>query len=168
MKRPLTIAVITAALHLAVPTPAHAAEEVMDPAEVVEIDRSHDGETIVIEGEAVGDVLRAMGGGHWVNVLGNEVGLGVWMDDDQVAQIEHFGEYHHSGDRIKVTGSLNITCTRHGGEFDLHAERVEVVEQGQPREQESRIEYALVGLVGMAIAGALYARYSRLRWQGGL
>ena len=167
MKRLITNIVMTVALLLAVPVLASAADEVLDPAEVVVIDRARDGETIVIEGEAVGDVLRAVGGGSWVNVLGDEVGLGVWMDDDQVAQIEHFGEYHHYGDRIRVTGELNITCAEHGGEFDLHAESVEVVEQGQPREHELRIEYALVGLAGIAIGGALYARYRKLRWQGG-
>jgi hypothetical protein len=126
-----------------------------------------DGETIVIEGEAVGDVLRTVGGGKWVNVLGDEVGLGVWMDEDQVAQIEHLGDYQHSGDRIRVSGGLNTQCAQHGGEFDLHAESVVVVEPGQPLEHEPRIEYALVGLAGMAIGGALYARYRRLKWQGG-
>ena len=133
MKRPITIIVMTVALLLSVPVLASAAGEVLDPAEVIEIDRARDGETIVIEGEAVGDVLRAMGGGHWVNVLGDEVGLGVWMDDDQVARIENLGEYQHSGDRIRVTGELNIACAEHGGEFDLHAESVEVIERGQPR-----------------------------------
>jgi hypothetical protein len=166
MRRLITVIVVTVALLLAAPALAPAADVVLDPAEVVEMGPDLDGETIVVEGEAVGDVLRAMGGGKWVNVLGDEVGLGVWMDDEQVAQIEYLGNYQQSGDRIRVTGGLNTQCAQHGGEFDLHAERVEVVEPGQPREQDPRIEYALAGLVGMAIGGALYARYRRLRWQG--
>ena len=48
---------------------------VLSPAEVVDIDRFLDGEVIGVEGEAVGEALRAMGGGWWVNLLGDEVGL---------------------------------------------------------------------------------------------
>jgi hypothetical protein len=167
MKRLVTVILVTVALLLAVPVLASAADAVLDPADVVAMGPELDGETIVIEGEAVGDVLRTVGGGKWVNVLGDEVGLGVWMDDDQVAQIEHLGNYQHSGDRIRVSGGLNTQCAQHGGEFDLHAERVEVVERGQPLEHEPRVVYALVGLVGMAVGGAFYARYRRLKWQGG-
>jgi hypothetical protein len=157
---------LSAILLLAWPLTAGAAElqDVYSPAEVVDIDRELDGSAIVVEGEAVGDKLRAMGGGTYVNVLGDEVGLGVWFSDDEmVEQIEYLGNFHQDGDIVRVTGVVNVTCPQHGGEFDLHAEELEIVERGQPREQDPVFELAIVGAVGVAIGGALLFRYRAIR-----
>jgi hypothetical protein len=166
MMHRLLLLVASAVLLLSWPLAAGAAElqDVYSPAEVVDIDRELDGSTIVVEGEAVGDVLRTMGGGSWVNVLGDEVGLGVWFSDDEmVEQIEYLGNFHQDGDMVQVTGVVNVTCPQHGGEFDLHAEELEILESGQPREQEPVYELAIVGAVGVVIGGALLFRYRSVR-----
>jgi len=166
MKRLLIHMVLSATLLFALPLFAHAATvgEALSPAEVVVLSRGMDGSVIVVEGEAVGDVLRTVGGGHWVNVLGDEVGLGIWMDDEEMLEkITHLGSYKQNGDIIRVRGTVNMTCAQHGGEFDLHAESVEVLSQGHPRTHAPRLELGLVGLAGIIIGGGLWLRYRALR-----
>lgn len=137
--------------------------EALSPAEVVEIDPARDGSAIAVEGEAVGDVLRAQGGGSWVNVLGDEVGIGVWMSPAMVEKIEYFGHYKHSGDRIRVTGTLNRTCEQHSGEFDIHAQEVHVLSLGEPRTHTLRPANGVVGTVGCIIGVGLWLRYRASR-----
>lgn len=136
---------------------------VMSPAEVVDIDRARHGSVVTVEGEAVGEHLRAVGGGRWVNVLGDEVGLGVWVTDEMAAQIEYFGDYRNTGDVVRFTGPVNISCEVHGGEFDVHAERMEIITVGGPREHEVDIRKGLVGIAGIAIAAVLWVTYGRRR-----
>jgi hypothetical protein len=135
----------------------------LSPAEVVEIDRARDGQVIELEGEAVGEHLRAIGGGRWVNVLGDEVGIGVWVTDEMAAQIEYFGDYRHDGDIVRVRGPVNISCEEHGGEFDVHAQSLEIVTVGGPREHDLDLRKGLVGIVGIAIAAFLWLLYGRRR-----
>jgi hypothetical protein len=142
---------------------AQAESDALSPAEVVQMGPAEDGSRVVIEGEAVGDVLRAMGGGKWVNVLGDEVGIGVWMTDEMVERIEHFGHYQHSGDMVRVTGTLNRTCPEHSGEFDIHAEELEVLSAGEPIEHVSSMSSAIVGVVGIVIGAGLLYRFRKLR-----
>lgn len=138
---------------------AMTASEALSPAQVVELGTQHDGSIVLLQGEAIGDVLKAVGGGSWVNVLGEEVGIGIWMTAEMVAQIEHLGHYKHSGDRVVVQGRLNRTCETHNGEFDVHAQDLKVISRGEPREYVLRLEKGLAGIVGCLVALFLWVRY---------
>ncbi|MDZ4180457.1 MAG: hypothetical protein U1E29_14700 [Coriobacteriia bacterium] len=138
---------------------------VMSPAEVVEIDRDRDGALITVEGEAIGEHLRAVGGGRWVNILGDEVGLGVWVTDEMAERITNFGDYRHDGDIVRFTGVLNISCVEHDGEFDVHARSMEVISLGSPREPEVEPWKGVAGVAGIAVAAGLWMLYRRRRDQ---
>ncbi len=135
----------------------------MSPAEVVVIDRVRDGTMITVEGEAIGEHLRAMGGGRWVNILGDDVGLGIWVTDEMAEQIEYFGDYRYDGDIVRVTGILNVACEQHGGEFDVHARSLEIVERGGPREHDIEPLRGVVGIAGLGIAFVLWRLYVKRR-----
>ncbi len=135
----------------------------MSPAEVVVIDRVRDGTMITVQGEAIGEHLRAMGGGRWVNILGDDVGLGIWVTDEMAEEIEYFGDYRHDGDIVRVTGILNVACEQHGGEFDVHARDFEIVERGGPREHDIQPLKGLIGIAGLAVAFGLWRHYVRRR-----
>lgn len=151
----LTIALVTM-----VCDPAFASSgNVMSPAEVVAIDRARDGSVITVEGEAIGEDLRALGGGRWVNILGDGVGLGIWMPEEMAEKIEYFADYRHSGDVIRVTGVVNIACDEHNGEFDVHARELTVVSRGKPREVTVEPIKGVVGLAGIALAFFLWRSY---------
>ncbi len=133
--------------------------DAMSPAELVEIDRERDGEVVTVQGEAIGESLRAIGGGYWVNLLGDDVGLGVWMTEEMVEEIEHFGGYQHTGDIVRVTGPVHVACARHGGEFDVHAETVEIISRGRPLEHGIVPVRGAIGVVGLAVAFILWRVY---------
>lgn len=169
LHRALTVmfAVLIAAIFASVvPTATYGATPgVLSPAEVVEIDRARDGTLIIVEGEAVGEHLRAVGGGRWVNILGDDVGLGVWVTDDMAQRIENFGDYRHDGDVIRFTGVLNISCVEHDGEFDVHARGMEVISLGSPREPEIEPWKGFAGVAGIGVAAGLWVLYRRRRDQ---
>ncbi len=165
MRRPTFTALVSLALIVVFPVLAIAlpADGAYSPAEVVEFDPSRDGSVIVVDGEAVGDVLRAQGGGSWVNILGEEVGLGIWMIAEMVEEIEHLGHYKHSGDVIRVTGTLNRTCETHGGEFDVHAHDVQILSVGEPVTHPLRLGRGITGIVGLLLALGMWLRYRAVR-----
>ncbi|MBW6467646.1 MAG: hypothetical protein K0B85_00570 [Coriobacteriia bacterium] len=137
--------------------------DAMSPAEVVAIDRARDGSVIVVEGEAIGEHLRARGGGRWVNILGDETGLGIWVTDAMAEGIEYFGDHRHDGDIVRVVGVVNIACDQHAGEFDVHAESLATIAVGGPREMEIQPIKGVVGAAGMVLAFLLWRYYRQRR-----
>jgi hypothetical protein len=164
MMRYLTIVVVAAFLSVGVAA-ASASEtgEAMSPAEVVAIDRALDGSVVIVEGEAIGEHLRARGGGRWVNILGDEVGLGIWVTEEMAEGIQYFGDHRNDGDIVRVVGVVNIACDEHAGEFDVHAESFTTIASGGPREMEIQPVKGLVGAAGMVVAFFLWQLYRRRR-----
>ncbi len=117
-------------------TPVFAVEPaLMTPDEIVFIDRARDGTMVLLSGEAIGEDLHADSSHRWVNVLGDSLAVGVYMTNDEAARITTYGDHTHEGARVEVFGMLNIGCDQHGGEFDVHAEQVSVLIEGQPTER---------------------------------
>lgn len=114
-------------------------------------------------GDADSACHRAHGGGTWVNLLGAEVGIGLWLTAELLEQIEHFGHYKHTGDVVRVTGVLNRTCETHIGEFDVHVHDLEIVSAGRPRSFVLRLEKAAVGMLGCVIGLILWLRRKAVR-----
>lgn len=150
MRHLIVLFVLIAALGLA-PAAANA-ETVMTAAEVVAIDRAFDGTRITFEGEAVGEDLRADADHRWVNLLSGDVGLGVYLTSLDASTIGAYGSYMHSGDVVRATGLVNIACDQHAGEFDVHAERVQIIERGAGIEHRPAIWKGIAGLL-LALAG---------------
>jgi len=120
------------------------------PDELIGLERHMDGRRVTIQGEAIGEELRAGQDYRWVNLLGESVAVGVYMHEMDAGLIDSFGSYRRTGDIVRVTGILNIACDEHGGDLDVHAQIVEVVEEGQPISRE--LEAWKLLLVGAALA----------------
>lgn len=114
--------------------------------DLVENMEEYDGKTVTVEGEVVGDVM-SRGEGAWITVNddpyaersleeGGEfagvsnVGIGVWVDPDMAREIQHTGDYREKGDRVRVAGVFHRACRDHGGETDIHALSLQVLEGG--------------------------------------
>ena len=121
---------------------------------------------VVVQGEAIGDRLRADADHTWVNVLGGSTAIGVYMTDEMATEIEHLGLYTTFGDTVEITGVVNHACTQHAGEYDIHAEEMAVVEEGGARENPVSPWKAGLGL-GLLLLGAIeYRVYKTLRERG--
>lgn len=121
-----------------------------------------DGATVSFEGEVISEVLAGGNGHVWVNVLSAGVGIGVWMPAELAADLEVFGDWHHTGDTVRVTGVLNHGCDLHGGDLDVHATSLSLLTRGVRHERPWSWWKAIAGLGGLAVA---YAGYRRMRRQ---
>jgi len=109
---------------------------------------AYDGKEVTITGEAIGDVMIRDDSG-WVTVNddiyatrsieeGGElsgysnIGIAIWAPKGELDQINILGGYKNKGDRVRVTGTFNRACPEHGGDTDIHATSVEVLESGHP------------------------------------
>lgn len=159
MRRTLVRILLFGALLVSVQAPsAHAldARPVSIPRLIEEADKL-DGTVVVIEGEAIGEALRADAGAVWVNVLDEGVAIGVWMPRSFAEGIEHWGRYQETGDTVRVTGTVHLACDQHGGDLDVHATSLEVAAPGGPRRERVRQSDALLGVAGFACAAVVMA-----------
>lgn len=132
-RAPIAVAVACVALVLTGPVPALAQSAPLTGAQIVALPAQADGSTVLLEGEAIGDVMRGRGG-QWVNVLSGGTAVGVWLTGDSAATLQTLGDYHEFGDTVRVRGVLNQGCDEHGGDLDIHATDFEIVAPGGPRE----------------------------------
>ncbi|MBN2847449.1 MAG: hypothetical protein JXP72_03245 [Coriobacteriia bacterium] len=161
MRRFLASAVLVLAV-VASASPAAAAEPVYDTTgpELASSRSGLDGAIVRFEGEVVSEPLFGGQGHVWVNVLSEGTAIGVWMPGEMAAEIEVLGQYSHTGDIVRVTGRLSEACDEHGGDLDVHAESLELLERGQRREHTVERWKLGVGLVGLGVA---YAGWWRMR-----
>jgi hypothetical protein len=147
---------------VAVPARGLAIEPVVDTtvAEIISMRSGLDGEAVAFEGEVISEILTGGDGHAWVNVLSEGAAIGVWMPVELAAHIEYFGRYSHTGDIVRVTGTLNEGCDDHGGDLDIHGTGLEVLARGERREQPQDWWKLGVGLAGLAVA---YAGWRRMR-----
>jgi hypothetical protein len=137
--------VIVLALFHSVAAAAGGTSEV-NSAELLNDWEEYDGKEVVFRGEAVGDVMRR-GEGAWVTVnddlysrearleagqlRGGNSGIGVWLPASEAAKIRVLGRYGTRGDFVEVRGTFNADCREHGGDFDIHAHTLTVIEAGR-------------------------------------
>ncbi|MDI6713224.1 MAG: hypothetical protein QMD96_08305 [Anaerosomatales bacterium] len=157
------------AVSLAGLLPAAAAAQEALPvsvADVVARAAEIDGRAVVFEGEAIGEALRADEESVWVNVLAGGTAIGVWMPREMARPIERWGGYRQTGDTVRVTGVVNLACDEHGGDLDVHATSLEVVERGVERAETVRLRDGLVGAAGFALAAAAFLAARRRSLRG--
>lgn len=102
---------------------------------LIEKSQAFDGQTITIEGEAIGEAMLR-GEYAWINISDNTNAIGVWLKASDAQKIKSFGDYRHKGDIVKITGTFSRNCTEHGGDVDIHSHSLEIIEQGFNRPEE--------------------------------
>ncbi len=154
-------------------TPAHAAAAISS-SELVEEAEQWDGERVVFEGEAIGDVM-VRGEQAWLHVnddayaelpipagaspQGYNSGHAVLAPAVEAQRVTTFGSYRARGDIVRVTGIFRAADPRHGGDMLIEAERIEVLEQGFVIEHAvPRWKLALLAVFA-TLAGGVYVGY---------
>ena len=129
MFKTLTTLSITILLTVCFTITAAAKEEVITINDLVEDALSYDEQTVTVEGEAIGEALER-GEYSWVNISDGTNAIGVWMPLADAKKINVYGDYHHTGDTLRVTGTFSRDCAEHGGDVDIHSDSVQIVKTG--------------------------------------
>ena len=66
----------------------------------------------------------------WVNINDGTNAIGVWMTLADAKKISCYGDYHHTGDTLCVTGTFSRNCAEHGGDVDIHCAAMRIVNAG--------------------------------------
>ncbi|MDD4955431.1 MAG: DNA-binding protein [Candidatus Omnitrophica bacterium] len=96
--------------------------------------KQYDGKEITYKGEVIGDIM-ARGKFAWINVNDTKNAIGVWAASELVKGISTTGSYTANGDIVEVKGKFNRACIEHGGDLDIHAESLVIVQKGEKREE---------------------------------
>jgi hypothetical protein len=118
--------------------------------ELVENSVHFDNKVVTLRGEVVGVLMR--GDYAWVNVLDNEVAIGVWCRANDAKKVSIVGDYTHTGDTVEVVGTFHFACTEHGGDLDIHAENFTVLASGKVVERAPNLLIVLLSTVLVAVA----------------
>lgn len=124
--------------------------------DLIEHARFYNGKEVIYQGEAIGD--KMVRGDHcWINELGEDgIAVGIWLTDDQQRKINFLGRYETRGDLIKITGQFNQACPEHGGDMDIHASNVTLLESGYPINHELSVD-RLIGAAILTLFAGLFA-----------
>jgi len=140
------------ALHFTFIAPGALAQAISST-ELINNAKALDGQTVVYKGEVIGDVMRR-GDFAWINVNDGQNAIGIWISTALTKQITFAGSYKSKGDIVEVTGIFHRACPEHGGDLDIHAQQMRLIEVGSPRpERASRIKrnvaIALLAALGL-------------------
>jgi len=97
--------------------------------ELIEKSKEYDQQIVSYRGEVVGEVMKR-GSFVWINVNDGLNAIGIWSAVSLVKEIKFGGSYKYRGERVEVTGVLNRACPQHGGDLDIHAEKIEIFKTG--------------------------------------
>ncbi|MEW5803514.1 MAG: DNA-binding protein [bacterium] len=104
-----------------------------------------DGQTVQFRGEVVGDIMDR-GAYCWINVNDGSQALGIYCPTSMVKSIRFIGDYKQNGDTVEVSGIFHKACKQHGGELDIHAESLKIIQTGTKRKHpvaESKLYLAI-------------------------
>lgn len=125
---------IIALLLLLAPAAALAEEENVSSTDLIERAKEYDGQSVVYEGEVIGDILLR-GDYAWLNVSDGVNTIGCWVSAAQTDPISVCGGYGKRGDTVRVSGVFHRACAEHGGDLDIHADSLLIVRAGAPAVQ---------------------------------
>ena len=106
------------------------ANNIYDSEYIINNSKQLNRQTILFEGEAVGDIMIRQDGFGWININDGKMAIGIWTNQSELNKIRYLGEYNVKGDTVLITGKLNKACKEHGGDLDIHADKIEVVAEG--------------------------------------
>jgi hypothetical protein len=128
---------------------------------LIENSASFDGKTVTFTGEVIGVLIR--GNYAWVNVLDNEVAIGVLCRAEDARKVAVIGDYRHVGDTVEAIGTFHMADPEQGGDLDIHADSFTVVATGRELDRSPSlplVTFSII-LVVVAIFVANFLRHTR-------
>jgi hypothetical protein len=161
-------------------SPGLAYGQVVSSSDLIENSGKFDGQVVIFRGEVVGDILRR-GEYAWITVnddaysrhpvreggklVGGNQGFGIWVPVEETREIRYIGGYKRRGDIVEIVGIFNQSCPQHGGDMNIHALELSVIEPGRYFQQILNLRRALVALLLMALSLTMFwlSRWKRKR-----
>jgi len=97
--------------------------------DLIENPDKYDQKEIVYRGEAIGEVMVRKDY-SWVNVKDSYYAIGVWAKKELTKDIIT-GDYKKTGDILEIKGVFNKSCILHGGDLDIHASEIKILERSK-------------------------------------
>lgn len=171
MRKVVTLSLMVAAVLLLMSLAGSAAIAAGTPQptlnDLVERAKELDGHAVTVTGEVIGDVMRR--GDHgWVNINDGTNAIGIWMPAELLRSVAFAGRYGVRGDRIQVTGTFYRLDLANGGDLDIHAQTLAVIEPGGAVPipvRRDRVIWAVAQSALAALVGGLW--WHRVRSQRG-
>lgn len=127
-----------------------------------------DGSAVRFAGEVVGEPVNAESGLKWVSVNDSSgQSIAVLLTQDQLAGIDAFGDYQHTGTQVEVTGVYHVACGEHQGELDVHVAQIEITSPGSAREHAVDRDTLVMALALTVIGLLLVVTYAVLSRRAG-
>lgn len=105
-------------------------QQTVSSTELIERAKEFDGQEVVYQGEAIGEVMTRKDY-SWVNVNDGGNAIGIWMENKFLSQISFCGSYNARGDWLEVKGIFNRACKMHGGDLDIHGSNITKIREGK-------------------------------------
>ena len=150
-----TVFFIIALLLLLAPAVTLADGNAVGSNDLIDHAKDYDNQTIVYEGEVLGDILNR--GDHaWLAVFDGSNTIGVFVTAEQAKQITVIGGYGKHGDTVRIEGVFHRACAEHGGDLDIHADTMKVLSVGAATQMHaSRLITILAIALPLPAAGLL-------------
>ncbi|WAM33959.1 hypothetical protein [Caldicellulosiruptor morganii] len=112
----------------------------------------YDGKIVEFQGEAIGEIMKR-GDFAWVNIHDGQNAIGIFMRYEDARKIKFLGRHRVKGDIVFVKGTFNRACKQHGGDLDIHAQKVEIVKRGYKMDEKVDRKRAVLG-IGIFLLGS--------------
>lgn len=126
------------------------AQEPLSSNELIKNAKEYDGREVIYEGEVVGQLMQRKEG-VWANVYDGQNAIGIWLTPELAQHIQFTGSYKAKGDIIQVRGILHSACPEHGGDMDIHAILLHIIQPGWAKQDKLIPEKRNVLIVLLAI-----------------
>ncbi|MBM3706185.1 MAG: DNA-binding protein [Actinobacteria bacterium] len=122
--------------------------------ELINNAKEYDKKEVIYSGEVIGDIMKR--DEHaWINISDGSNAIGVWIPFEETEKIGFTGQYKYKGDIVKITGIFNRACSEHGGDLDIHAKSIEIIERGYEIKRNINFYGLIAGIVLFIIAMSL-------------
>lgn len=138
-------------------------------ADLAQADSYYEGQTVLVQGEAVGDRINdeMQPGNCWVTLQDDDPAnpsvVSVFMTMEQAKNIDTYGSYGVTGTTLQVRGTFHLDCREHQGMSDIHVEEVSALAAGSENKPGMDPKLFGLGIVSVLAGLALLALYQSKR-----
>lgn len=127
------ISLIISILFILVIIPANVSAKNVTLNDLIENGKKLDNKELTLQGEAIGESL-SRGEYTWININDTTNAMGIYMKTTDSDKVTMYGSHKEQGDVLEVKGTFHRACKEHGGDMDIHAKKVTIVEKGKVKD----------------------------------